>query len=90
MSTDGQFIYVDPGPPPPVCVTVKTNQIGLEGSHFEPGQTGQWTAPGGGVGTHYAYEYLDHQSLPNVLEQFIVMSDWNETAFLAGEVLTLT
>ncbi len=85
-----QFVFVDPGPPPPVCVTVKTNQIGLEGSHFEPGQSGTWTAPGGGEGTHYEYQYMIHPSIPDAFEQFIVMSDWNETDFLAGEVLTLT
>lgn len=89
MSTEYQFIFVDPGPPPPACVTVKTNQVALLSFHPEPGQVGTWTGPGGGQGEHYEYQYLIIGEGP-LYEQYIVMSDWNTTNFVAGEVLTLT
>lgn len=88
MSTNS-FMYVDPGPPPALCVTVKTNQISLPGTHVEPGQSGTWTGPGGGSGTHNQYEYLVNQANELLEDQYIVMSNWNSTAFVEGEDLTL-
>ncbi len=88
--SSGQFIFVDPGPPAAQCVTVKTNQVALLGSHPEPGQSGTWTAPGGGEGTHFSYQYQVNQADPLLHDQYIVMSSWNLTNFIAGEVLTLT
>ena len=69
--------------------TDETNQITLIGFHPEPGQTGTWTGPGGGEGIHYSYEYLVLDG--GLLEaQYIIMRNWNEIPFVAGEVLTLT